>query len=209
MGLMDFADRTVGKYSGGMIRRLELACALLVSPQILFLDEPTIGLDPSARKVVWDKITHFKKSYGATVFFNTHYMDEADLYSDEIAIINQGRIVIRGTAGELKHSAGESVQLTLSDHNIPEATLGSLKALPGAKGLRLDNSTLTIFVEDAETSLPPAIRAVEAAGVAVLRAAVISQTLDEVFFKYAGARIDMLGRAVEARQVRTMIKRGG
>jgi ABC-2 type transport system ATP-binding protein len=209
MGLMDFADRMVGKYSGGMIRRLEMACALLVKPSILFLDEPTIGLDPSARRTVWDKITHFKKVYGSTIFFNTHYMDEADLYSDEIAIINQGKVVIKGTTGELKHSIGESVRLTLADQKVPEPTLSQLRALPSVKGLELNNSALTLFVEDAEAALPPALKVVEASGIGVLRASIVSQTLDEVFFKYAGARIDGMGRAVEARQVRSMIKRGG
>lgn len=98
MGLSEVANDLVKTYSGGMIRRLETACTMLIKPKILFLDEPTIGLDPSARKAVWEELTSFKKEYGVTVFFNTHYMDEADLYSDEIAIINDGKIVKRGTA---------------------------------------------------------------------------------------------------------------
>lgn len=114
IGLSEAANRLVKTYSGGMIRRLEIACALLIRPKILFLDEPTIGLDPSARNAVWEKLAMFKKEYGATIFFNTHYMDEAELYSDKIAIINRGKIVKTGTSEELKHSiGGEMLQLSL------------------------------------------------------------------------------------------------
>ena len=109
IGLDEVSDKLVKTYSGGMIRRLEMACAMIIKPRILFLDEPTIGLDPSARKAVWEKLISFKKEYNATVFFNTHYMDEADLYSDEISIINRGRMVMSGTADELKHSIRRDV----------------------------------------------------------------------------------------------------
>ena len=119
MGLEDVAGGAVKKYSGGMIRRLEIACALLIKPKILFLDEPTLGLDPSARKAVWQSLEMFKKEYGTTVFFNTHYMDEADQYSDEVAIINRGKIVKSGTAGELKSSLhSEVITFTLANHGI-------------------------------------------------------------------------------------------
>jgi ABC-2 type transport system ATP-binding protein len=80
MGLMHVKNHLAGTYSGGMVRRLEIACAMLIKPRIMFLDEPTIGLDPSARKVVWEKLNVFKKEYGVTIFFNTHYMDEVDLF---------------------------------------------------------------------------------------------------------------------------------
>ena len=119
MGLEDVAGGAVKKYSGGMIRRLEIACALLIKPKILFLDEPTLGLDPSARKAVWQSLEMFKKEYGTTVFFNTHYMDEADQYSDEVAIINRGKIVKSGTAGELKSSLhSEVIKFTLANHGV-------------------------------------------------------------------------------------------
>ncbi len=98
MGLGAAANNLAKTYSGGMIRRLEIACAMIIKPRLLFLDEPTIGLDPSARKAVWKNLTSFKRECGTTVFFNTHYMDEADLYSDKIAIINRGKMVKFGTA---------------------------------------------------------------------------------------------------------------
>jgi ABC-2 type transport system ATP-binding protein len=114
MGVDAVANKLVKTYSGGMIRRLELACATIIKPRLLFLDEPTIGLDPSARKAVWENLTSVKKEYGTTVFFNTHYMDEADHYSDEIAIIDRGKMIKFGTPSELKQSLRrESIQFTL------------------------------------------------------------------------------------------------
>ena len=109
MGLDEVANKLVKTYSGGMIRRLELACATIVKPRLLFLDEPTIGLDPSARKAIWENLTSFKKECGTTVFFNTHYMDEADHYSNEIAIIDRGKMVKFGTPSELKQSLRKEV----------------------------------------------------------------------------------------------------
>lgn len=106
MDLIGVKDDLVRTYSGGMIRRLEIACAMLIKPRIMFLDELTIGLDPAAREAVWERLNVFKKDYEVTIFFNTHYMDEADLYADEIAIISQGKIVARGTSEGLKHSLG-------------------------------------------------------------------------------------------------------
>jgi ABC-2 type transport system ATP-binding protein len=88
VGLRAVADDLVKTYSGGMVRRLEIACAMLINPRVLFLDEPTLSLDPSARMVVWEKLTTFKAEYGTTVFFTTHYMDEANACADEVAIMN-------------------------------------------------------------------------------------------------------------------------
>jgi len=104
MGLRAAAEQLVKTYSGGMIGKLEIACAMLIRPKTLFLDEPTLGLDPSARLAVWEKPTSFKEEFGTTVFFSTHYMDKANAYSDEAAFINLGRMVTSGTAEELKHT---------------------------------------------------------------------------------------------------------
>lgn len=106
MNLARFKDDLVRTYSGGMIRRLEIACALLVKPRIMFLDEPTIGLDPSARRSIREKLRIYRKEKRITIFFNTHYMDEADLYADEIAMISRGELVVRGTSDTFKRSLG-------------------------------------------------------------------------------------------------------
>ncbi len=188
MGIEEIADDMTKTYSGGMVRRLEIACALIAKPRILFLDEPTIGLDPSARKAVWENLTSFKKEYGTTVFFNTHYMDEADLYSDEIAIINKGRIVKSGTASELKQSLGsEILQLYLRDNDIDERTLRKIRGLTFVHDVILHDSQLEIVVEDGETALPLIIEALKGEGISFKKISTSRPTLDDVFLKYAGA----------------------
>ncbi|HOO53600.1 MAG TPA: ATP-binding cassette domain-containing protein [Methanothrix sp.] len=195
MGLEEMANRMVKTYSGGMVRRLEIACALLVKPKILFLDEPTIGLDPSARKAVWENLTSFKKEYGTTIFFNTHYMDEADLYSDEIAIINRGKIVKSGTPSELKHSLrSEILQFHLNHTNsnhdgtdgIGEVVLKAVKNLAFVRDAVLSDSRLDVFVEDGESALPLIVEALRSGGVPIERISTKRPTLDDVFLKYVG-----------------------
>nr|MBC7243756.1 ATP-binding cassette domain-containing protein [Chloroflexota bacterium] len=108
MGLADAADKLVRNYSGGMIRRLEIAQSMLHHPQILFLDEPTVGLDPLARKAVWEHIWQLRADYGVTIFLTTHYMDEADNLCNRVAIMHLGKVVALGTPAELKTSIGNS-----------------------------------------------------------------------------------------------------
>jgi ABC-2 type transport system ATP-binding protein len=209
MGLAEVADNLVKTYSGGMVRRLEIACAMLIKPRIMFLDEPTIGLDPSAKKVVWEKLTSFKKEYGVTVFFNTHYMDEADLYSDEIAIINQGKIVTLGTAEELKRSlGGEMILFAFENGGIKEGLVQRLKASGFAKDVMGGNSELSVLVDDAETALPHLIKVLEGAGASAGKISITKPTLDDVFLKYAGTRLETSGRISEVTHVRDMIRRG-
>lgn len=107
MGLQDVQDKLVRTYSGGMIRRLEVAQAMLHEPQLLFLDEPTVGLDPVARKAVWDHLAEIRTRTGMTIFLTTHYMEEADNLCDMVAILHQGKIMTMGTPGELKTASGD------------------------------------------------------------------------------------------------------
>jgi ABC-2 type transport system ATP-binding protein len=111
MGLSDFSDKLVRTYSGGMIRRLEIAQAMLHRPKILFLDEPTVGLDPVARKVVWQHIQQLRKDYGTTIFLTTHYMDEADLLCERLAIMHLGKVAAIGSPSELKSTVGNGATL--------------------------------------------------------------------------------------------------
>ncbi len=209
MGIRDAANGLVRTYSGGMVRRLEVACALLIKPKILFLDEPTIGLDPAARKAVWEKIVSFKKEIGTTVFFNTHYMDEADLYSDEIAIIDRGRIVASGTASELKGSIRRDlVHINTGQHSFGEDTISRIRELSLVSDVTVNNSELTVKVEDAETVLPGIIEVLQNEKVEVKKISATKPTLDDVFLKYAGTTFASTGGLREARQVRRMIKRG-
>ena len=125
MDLQHVADRMVNTYSGGMVRKLEIASAIMVEPKIVFLDEPTIGLDPSARKTVWEKLRWLNRKRGTSVFFCTHYMDEADLYADEIGLISKGRLTKVGTAEGLKSSvSNETIAIEAAaklDGNLAES----------------------------------------------------------------------------------------
>jgi len=186
MGLEEMANDLVKKYSGGMVRRLEIACALLVKPKILFLDEPTIGLDPSARKAVWENLTVFKKEYDTTIFFNTHYMDEADLYSDEIAIVKKGKIVKSGTVNDLKHSLrSEVLQFGLSC-NVDEMALAKIRALDCVRDVLVQNSELMVVIDDADTALPKVMQRLMSERISIKKITTIRPTLDDVFLNYAG-----------------------
>ncbi len=114
MGLTDSARMMVRNYSGGMIRRLEIAQAFVHHPRVLFLDEPTVGLDPVARQAVWERIDHLRRDYGTTIFLTTHYMDEADKLCHRVAVMNLGKVAVIGTPAELKASLGRS-DATLDD----------------------------------------------------------------------------------------------
>jgi ABC-2 type transport system ATP-binding protein len=209
MGLNEAANWLVRTYSGGMIRRLEVACALLIKPKILFLDEPTIGLDPAARKAVWEKILSFKKEIGTTVFFNTHYMNEADLYSDQIAIIDRGKIVTSGTATELKGSIRrDMIHISVREGSLGEGVVSKIKALRFVNDVTVNNSELTVTVGDAETALPNILEALRIESVAVEKISATKPTLDDVFLKYAGTTFAPVAGLKEVRQVRRMIKRG-
>jgi len=111
MGLSDFSDKLVRTYSGGMIRRLEIAEAMLHRPRVLFLDEPTVGLDPVARNMVWEHLQRLRSDYGTTIFVTTHYMDEADKLCTRMAIMHLGKIAAVGSPSELKSSVGEGATL--------------------------------------------------------------------------------------------------
>jgi ABC-2 type transport system ATP-binding protein len=209
MGLSEVANNLVKTYSGGMVRRLEIACALLIKPKIMFLDEPTIGLDPAAKQVVWEKLSSFKKEYGVTIFFNTHYMDEADLYSDKIAIIDRGKIVKQGTADELKRSLqGEVISFSLEGNSIKEESLQKLRKLSSTRDVIVNKSELNVLVEDAETALPEVMELLRVEGISAEKISITKPTLDDVFLKYAGTRFETSGRISEVTHVRDMIRRG-
>lgn len=206
LGMREAAKALVRTYSGGMIRRLEIASALLIRPKILFLDEPTIGLDPSARKAVWTELGKFKEGDGVTIFFNTHYMDEADLYAEEIGIINQGKLVRLGRAPELKHSVGgEVITLSLATNAfVPER----LKSLEFVEDVIAAEEEVRVVVGDAEAALPRLLDHLRQDGISVAKVSITKPTLDDVFLKYAGTKFEAGGRVSEVRQMRRMIRGG-
>ncbi len=209
MGLLEVKNELVRTYSGGMIRRLEIACAVLIKPKIMFLDEPTIGLDPAARKAVWERLRIFKKEYGVTIFFNTHYMDEADTYADKIAIINQGKIVTGGTSKELKQSlGGEVITFTLKNGTYDSRIGQEIKKLENVQSLFINESSLTVIAEDAEAALPIIMNILKNMNVFVEKVSIAKPTLDDVFLKYAGTRLEDKSRISEVTRVREMIRKG-
>lgn len=209
VGMVGVQNNLVKTYSGGMTRRTEIACALLIKPKIIFLDEPTIGLDPSARAVVWEKLMEFKKEYGTTIFFNTHYMEEADAYSDHIMLINQGLVVKEGTTDELKHSiGGEIVLIESRDTSTNEEVATMLRQLGITEEVHVENSELRVVVQDAETALPTIVDCLRENNIPLLKIGMIKPTLDDVFLKYVGTRLESGGRMVDTRSARTQIKKG-
>jgi ABC-2 type transport system ATP-binding protein len=208
MGLSHVKDDLVRTYSGGMVRRLEIACAMLTRPKIMFLDEPTIGLDPAARKAVWERLRAFKEEHGVTIFFSTHYMDEADTYADEMAIIDRGRIVARGRGEELKRSlGGELVTFAVEKAALRPGLLQDIRRLSFVRGV-FEDGGLSVLVSDAESALPQLMSLLKGEGVPVERVSITKPTLDDVFLKSVGERLEEKGRISDVTRVRDMIKRG-
>jgi ABC-2 type transport system ATP-binding protein len=196
VGLSDAADRKVGGYSGGMKRRLDLALALVHSPRVLFLDEPTTGLDPTSRADLWAEVARLAREDGVTVFLTTQYLEEADVLADRIGIIDRGRIVAEGTPEALKGEIGRpSVEATPADRAERDAVAEVLSrfgavvaASPGAAAVRLENG------ED----LTAVVRALDAGGLRVADLQLHQPSLDDVFLAKTGHRLEPAGEPEEA-----------
>jgi ABC-2 type transport system ATP-binding protein len=189
-GLSEAATRSVGKYSGGMRRRLDLAASLIAQPPLIFLDEPTTGLDPRTRGQMWDVIRQLVAN-GSTVLLTTQYLDEADQLADRIAVIDRGRVVAEGTADELKTSVGTaSLHLKLGANSDMQVALATIETVLGAKGtLTPEAARITAPMADPEriTDLLVALRA---QGVHLTELSVSKPTLDEVFLTITGHGVE-------------------
>jgi ABC-2 type transport system ATP-binding protein len=178
------ADRRVGTYSGGMQRRLDLAAALVHEPRVLFLDEPTTGLDPVSRKTIWEEVQALNDD-GTTVFLTTQYLEEADQLADNVGIIDSGRIVAEGTPEALKEEIGNPhIQLQLAQGSVAEAeailaTVGKLLPSKGGKKVLVE-------VENGAADIPRVVRALDEAGIAVEALELVKPTLDDVFVAKTG-----------------------
>ena len=190
VGLKDAAGRRVGTYSGGMRRRLDLASALVHDPEILFLDEPTAGLDPASRQAIWDEVVHMNQKRGITVFLTTQYLEEADRLANRVAIIDRGRIVAEGSPEELKASIGADIVTV----GVPEDQVAgaekALATLDGLKEIQSDAKGLTLFVHDGSGAVARVIRLLDKAKINVGSITVSSPTLDEVFLRLTGSRLE-------------------
>lgn len=185
--LVQFKDKRVETYSGGMRRRLELACGLINRPKVLFLDEPTLGLDVQTRAATWSYIRKLKEEYGMTLFMTTHYLEEADALCDRIAIIDHGKIIAIGAPSELKDSLGGDI-ITIS---IKEnADVGELiRSVEHVKDVRNENGSYRIKAESGEVTAPLIIEALRRNGYTVTRLSLTEPTLNEVYLEYTGRAI--------------------
>jgi ABC-2 type transport system ATP-binding protein len=186
-GLTDAADRLVRTYSGGMARKLDVAIGLIHRPQVLFLDEPTTGLDPQARAEMWAEIARLAGDEQVTVLLTTHYLDEADRLADRLAIIDHGRVVVEGTPDELKAELhGDTVQIDLDGPDTTGAALRVLDRLPGLDGVVADGSALRARADLGARAVPAVLTALDDAGIAVASVTVARPSLDDVYLRYAG-----------------------
>ena len=188
VGLTHAADRRVGTYSGGMQRRLDLAAALVHEPRVLFLDEPTTGLDPVSRKTIWEEVRDLNDE-GTTVFLTTQYLEEADQLADNVGIIDSGRIVAEGTPEALKGEVGDPhVELLVGEGAVAEAErvcAGLGKLLPPKDGKRV-----LLEVANGAADVPRVVRALDEAGIAVESLELVRPSLDDVFVAKTGHHLE-------------------
>jgi ABC-2 type transport system ATP-binding protein len=194
--LTGYENKRVSTYSGGMRKRLDIAMGLIHQPQLIFLDEPTTGLDPQTRVHIWDYIRNLAKAMGVTVFLTTHYMEEADRLADRIAIIDLGKIMATGTPDALKKSiGGEVVTLSTCEAGQEECeefvrrTEAALWGKPFVLGMQATDGELAVYVDKGESAAPNIMRILATEGIEVETLSVSRPTLDDVFLKYTGRTI--------------------
>lgn len=187
MELADRAKDMAGTYSGGMVRRLEIAQSLVNRPQMLFLDEPSIGLDPAARRMVWELVLKLRKEFGTTIFITTHDMNEADVLCDKVAIMNRGKIVSEGSPEALKANLGGNI---LSIESSSPECPGYLRQLGQVLEAKDSGHTCDLIVKDGEKEIPRVLEFLRGKGIMVESVSLSKPTLDDVFLKYAGVRIE-------------------
>ena len=189
VGLADAADRQIKTYSGGMKRRLDLASALVHSPEVLFLDEPTTGLDPASRLTVWDEIRRINAT-GATIFLTTQYLEEADKLCERVAIIDAGRIVAEGSPERLKAEMGHDVVSVSLDGADPAATEAALRDVPGLERVLPEPDGLALYVENGAALIPEVVRRLDREGIDAGAISVSRPSLDDVFLRATGRRLE-------------------
>jgi ABC-2 type transport system ATP-binding protein len=186
VGIADAADRIVKNYSGGMRRRLDVALGLVHRPRVLFLDEPTTGLDPEARVAMWAEVSRLAQAESLTILLTTHYLEEADQLADRLAIVSQGRVIVEGTPAELKAGLrGDAVHVELENGAIEEAqrVLAGVGARPEQV---VDGRTIVSRVEHGGRALPGILSALEGAGIAVASVSLSRPSLDDVYLHFTG-----------------------
>jgi ABC-2 type transport system ATP-binding protein len=189
VGLVDAAERRTKTYSGGMKRRLDLASALVHAPEVLFLDEPTTGLDPASRLAIWEEVRRINAG-GTTVFLTTQYLEEADRLCDRLAIIDQGRIVREGTPEQLKAELGHDVVSVALDGADIAMTKAAIGELPGLQRVVAERDALALYVEDGPGLVAEIVRRLDRERIRVGAIAVARPSLDDVFLRATGRRLE-------------------
>jgi ABC-2 type transport system ATP-binding protein len=212
--LTEAADRRLRTFSGGMRKRLDLASSLVSDPKVLFLDEPTTGLDPQSRQDVWEYVKQLNKQ-GITIFLTTQYMEEADRLADRLCIVDQGKIVAEGTPANLKAQVGADKIILWFNANDAEACERAEKALSSLQGVDevgkcvvglTTEEGLTITARNGSTVVTQVVRALDGAGVAIEQLKLTVPTLDEVFLKFTGKTLNVIERKEAVRTGRRGIR---
>jgi ABC-2 type transport system ATP-binding protein len=187
--LTDALDRPIATYSGGMKRRLDLLAALVHNPEVLFLDEPTTGLDPVSRAGVWEEVRRLNAELGMTIFLTTQYLEEADVLADRVGIINAGRIVAEGTPDELKRSVGADVIVARLDGDAA-AVCPIVQSVPGVQSVEAHGNEVVITTENGSAAISPVAVALSTCEIAVRELTLRTPTLDDVFLELTGSHIE-------------------
>ncbi len=207
VGLTDAANRRVETYSGGMRKRLELAEGLIHYPKVLFLDEPTLGLDVQTRVVMWDYIKKLRDEHKITMFLTTHYMEEADFLCDRIAIIDLGKIVALDTPQNLKDSLGGDI-IELEFNNKKDDRTETLRSLPQVKDAKKIGDTYRIKVSRGEKALPEIMESLLKMNIKIGRVSLVKPTLDQVYLEYTGRSLrETQGETMEVWRRRRTLRR--
>ena len=198
--LEEFADKPAGRYSGGMKKRLDLASALIHKPKLLFLDEPTTGLDPQSRATIWDYLDQLNRDEGITIFLTTQYLEEADRLCRQLAIIDHGQIIAKGSPSELKQAIGHD-SITLSFKNPKDPVLRSetkrvLQEVPGVADVTDSDGGIVVHAKNANEIIADIVTALDRNNMRPTSLNMSSPTLDDVFLHHTGRRIrpEELGR---------------
>ncbi len=204
VGLAQRADDLVATYSGGMRRRLEIVRVLVHRPALLFLDEPTIGLDPQSRRVVWELLKKLIQGDAMTIFLTTHYMEEAEMLCGRVAIIDAGKIIAMGSPAELKAGVAGNDIVTLRLGGLTDDITAAMGKLPFVHKVNTDGGSVSVFVDNGAQNLPALMDTVRASGGTILAASVHEQSLEDVFIHYTGKSI----REEEAKKVSFLVGAG-
>ena len=182
-------DRRIGTYSGGMKRRLDLAAALVHQPQVLFLDEPTTGLDPTSRAAVWAEVRYLNEQLGMTIFLTTQYLEEADALAHRVGIIARGKLVADGTPTELKRSIGSDVIIAKVAHGKGSAVVEAVSSIALVERTEVNGDEVVLSVADGPSAISPVAVALAHAGITVVGLTLRTPTLDDVFLRITGGRM--------------------